>query len=103
MATSFILPFGQYVEIRYRIVLYTNADKHYFVTRVKVDGRENIDFRCHTGYTRHHVCSYVEEVWMEKGRHSVTVEYRLSNPVSNLGLYDCNIALFKVKYHEPSN
>ena len=55
---KFNLPFRQMVKIKYNIQTYQSTGEGYFVTRIMINGKENIEFRQSTGHHRHHSNSY---------------------------------------------
>ena len=65
-----------------------------------VDEKENIQFRMTTGYTQHHAHNNWDEIWMQKGKHTICLEYRANKNNPNFGFYDWNVALFKIRYFE---
>ena len=101
MSGNIDVPFAQYIEIKYNIQYWQTKASGYFITRVLVDGRENMLFRICTGYTIHHSHVISDEVWMEKGPHNVQVQYRTNVVFPNFGLHDWNIAAFKIRYFQP--
>lgn len=71
MSVPIYLPFDQFVKIHYNIQ-YPNGGG-YLNTRVKIDGKENPDFRINTGNTMSHSHVISDEVWLKKGSHQVVL------------------------------
>ncbi len=70
------LTFPQFVEITYNIAI--SADQQsYIVIRVIIDGSEYVDMRAHVGHTWHPSVFRTSKVYLEKGNHSIRVEYRI--------------------------
>ena len=72
LALTFYLPFSQFVTVKYNIQ-YLTSGLDWFVTRLIVDKKENILFRIHTGYHNHHAHTNYDEIWLEKGMHTIVL------------------------------
>ena len=96
----FDLQFGQFVQIRYNVQIYTPT-KCWFICRVVVDGVERFDFRTLTGYTEHHSNHISDELWLDKGHHTVYLQYRMNGVKYAYSVHqDWDIAVLKVFYYE---
>ena len=71
MSIPFYLAFDQFVKI-HRNIQFINGGG-YLVTRVRIDGTEDPDFRINTGDTVSHSHVLSDEVWLAKGKHTVVV------------------------------
>ena len=98
LAATFNLDWAQFVQVRYNIQT-INGHKCYFVTRLMVDRKEDILFRIHTGYHYYHSHSNSDEIWLEKGKHTIAVEYRSNCNSQNIGFWDWNIAALLVRWY----
>lgn len=93
------LELPQYVLISYRIIGYSTGT-HYLITRVKIDEVENTHFRDMSGNIHYRSNSASKQVYLEKGSHTITVEYRNDGTTSNQQYSDWNCALFTVEYYK---
>lgn len=79
MAMEFHLEFAQYVSIQYNIGTETGQSA-YLITKMFIDGSEKDRlFTVITGPTNYHSNIAYGEVWLEKGRHFVQVQYHTSH------------------------
>lgn len=72
MILEFDLEFAQYVDIGYHISTYTSAAT-YLITRMKIDGQDNHNFRVITGESWYHTNSIFRSLWMNAGHHKMYV------------------------------
>lgn len=93
------LDIGQYVRIRYNIICYSTVNS-YLVTRVKIDGVENRFFLCMAQNTIYHHNAGDKEVYLEKGTHPITLEYRGDAQIINNYQRDWTCAIFSVEHRK---
>lgn len=93
------LKLSQYVLISYRIIGYSTGT-YYLITRVKIDGVENAHFRDMSYSNVYRSNSASKNVYLEKGNHTITVEYRNDGLTSNQVYADWNCAIFTVEYYK---
>jgi hypothetical protein len=92
------VPFAQAVSIRYNLQIWSPANG-LLITRVLIDGKENINYLVTTGYTVHHNNWSQDSTWLEKGRHEIKLEYSNSVSFSPLRMgHSLTTANFKVEY-----
>lgn len=92
------LTFPQFIEITYNLIIQTDQQGT-MVVRVMIDGTEYVDLRGHDGVTNYPSIFRTSKVYLEKGNHSIRVDYRVW---ANAHIYksDWNAAIFKVSYIE---
>lgn len=101
LALTVHIPIGQRVLIQYNIQNWIQ-DGSRLMTKVLIDGAETHRiFRIGTGYGYFHNHQTGSQVWLEKGTHTIEIQYRLSHSFREGGqtLQDWNCAILMVGYY----
>ena len=73
---KFDLKYRQFVKVEIQINLWTTNVNCHYLTRLIVDGVEDRRFRSIMGNSGYVSFSLEKELWLEKGKHDLRVEYR---------------------------
>ena len=83
MKTTITLNRPQYIDLAYLTALeWVTGGKTHLVTRIKIDGVEEGKYRMTQGDTRFISNHLSGKVWLGKGNHEISLEYRTPGKVS---------------------
>jgi hypothetical protein len=100
--TVFNLPFSQYVKFYYNLNVY-GGGPCVLATRVKIDGVEIKQMTTHTAHFQFPNLNLSDEYYVEKGTHTVTLEYRSNCDSPMDASWDWPVAYFRVSYYAQSS
>lgn len=79
MKIEFTLKQAQFVTVEYSFICSTQNNK-YVISRVMIDGNEKTRFRKITSNQFNHTNDKEGKVWLGKGKHLATVDFRTDSP-----------------------